>query len=82
MFYCNIEDLVRSLDGLGVNSQEYGALLAPVSKEWLPHQLKLITGKNIKDKISDLTKILVQHATSNMSCSLLLLEILNVNIQS
>ena len=46
------------LDGLGINSQEHRALLAPVIIEGLPHQLKLIIGRNIKDKIWDLTKIL------------------------
>ena len=46
------------MDGLGINSQEYGALLAPVIIERLPHQLKLIIGQNVKDKIWDLTKIL------------------------
>ena len=42
------------LDGLGINSQEHRALLAPVIIEGLPHQLKLIIGRNIKDKIWDL----------------------------
>ena len=46
------------MDRLGINSQEYGALLAPVIIERLPHQLNLIIGRNIKDKIWDLTKIL------------------------
>ena len=46
------------MDGLGINSQEYGALLAPVIIERLPHQLKLIIGQNVKDKTWDLTKIL------------------------
>ena len=59
LFYDDIESHVRSLDRLGINSQEYGALLVPVIIERrLPHQLKLIIGRNIKDKIWDLTKIL------------------------
>ena len=58
LFYEDIENHVRSLDGLEINSQEFGALLAPVIIERLPHQLKLIIGRNIKDKICDLTKIL------------------------
>ena len=44
LFYDDIESHVRSLDGVGINSQEYGALLAPVIIERLPHQLKLIIG--------------------------------------
>ena len=58
LFYDDIESHVRSLDRLGINSQEYGALLVPFIIERLPHQLKLIIGRNIKDKIWDLTKIL------------------------
>ena len=58
LFYDNIENHVRTLDGLGINSEEYGALLASAIIERLTHQLKLIIGQNIKDKICDLTKIL------------------------
>ena len=58
LFYNNIENHVRTLDGLGINSEEYGALLASAIIERLTHQLKLIIGRNIKDKIYDLTKIL------------------------
>ena len=58
LFYNNIENHVRTLDGLGINSEEYGALLALAIIERLTHQLKLIIGRNIKDKIYDLTKIL------------------------
>ena len=50
-FYDDIESHIRSLDGLEINSPEYGVLSAPVIIERLPHQLKLITGRNIKDKI-------------------------------
>ena len=31
LFYGDIEGHVRSLDGSGINSQEYGALLAPIT---------------------------------------------------
>ena len=58
LFYDNIENHVRTLDGLGINSEEYGALLASAIIERLTHQLKLIIGRSIKDKICDLTKIL------------------------
>ena len=58
LFDDDIESHVRNLDRLGINSQEYGALLAPDIIERLPHQIKLITCRNIKDKIWDLTKIL------------------------
>ena len=37
---------------------DWESLLAPVIIERLPHQLKLITGRNIKEKIWDLTKVL------------------------
>ena len=57
-FYDDIESHVRSMDGLGVNINDYGALLAPVIIERLPHQLKLVIGRNIKDEVWDLTKIL------------------------
>ena len=58
LFYDNTENHVKSLDGLGINSEEYGALLSPAIIERLPHQLKLIIGRNIKDRICGLTKIL------------------------
>ena len=44
LFYDNIKNHVRTLDGLGINSEEYGALLAPAIKERLTHQLKLTIG--------------------------------------
>ena len=56
LFYNNIENHIRTLDGLGINSEEFGALLAPAIIERLTHQLKLIIGRNINDKICDLTK--------------------------
>ena len=58
LFYNNIENHVRTLDGLGINSEEYGALLAPAIIERLTYQLKLIIGQYIKDKICNLTEIL------------------------
>ena len=58
LFYNNIENQVRTLDGLGINSEEYGAQLPPAIIERLTRQLKLIVGRNIKDKICDLTEIL------------------------
>ena len=58
LFYYNIENHVRTLDGLGNNSEEYGALLAPAIIERLTYQLKPIIGQYIKDKICNLTEIL------------------------
>ena len=56
LFYDNIENHGRTLDELGINSEEYGAILAPAIIERLTHQLKLTIVPNIKDKICDLTK--------------------------
>ena len=58
LLYDNIENHVRTLDGLGINSEEYGALLAPAIIERLTYQLKLIIGRYIKDKVCNLTEIL------------------------
>ena len=56
LFYDNIENHGRTLDELGINSEEYGAILALAIIERLTHQLKLTIVPNIKDKICDLTK--------------------------
>ena len=48
LFYDNTENHVRTLDGLGINTEEFGALLAPAIIERLTHQSKLIIGWNIK----------------------------------
>ena len=73
LFYDNIENHVRTLDGLGINSEEYGALLASAIIERLTHQLKLIIGQNINDKICDLTKILSiinENLIAHKNCSI------------
>ena len=57
MFYDNFENHVRTLDELGINSEEYGALLTPAIIERLTYQLKLIIGRYIKDTICNLTEI-------------------------
>ena len=58
-FFDNIESHVRSLQGLGIESKNYGSLLAPIILERLPHQLKLIISQNLKSEIWDLDKILL-----------------------
>ena len=50
---------MRSLQGLGIKSKNYGSLLAPIILDRLPHQLKLIISRNLKDEIWDLDKILL-----------------------
>ena len=57
-FFDKIESHTRSLQSLGIESQNYGSLLAPIILERLPHQFKLIISRNLKDEIWDLDKIL------------------------
>ena len=57
-FYDDIEANVRSLQSLGIDSRNYGSLLSPLIMERLPHELKLIVSRNIKQDIWDLTKLL------------------------
>ena len=52
------EDMWEICEIVPKSSWEYRALLTPVIIERLPHQLKLITDRNIKDKIWDFTKLL------------------------
>ena len=47
----NIKLHVRSLQELGIESKNYGSLLAPIMLERLPHQLKLIISQNLKSEI-------------------------------
>ena len=50
-FFDNIESHVRRLQGLGIESKNYGYLLAPIILERLSHQLKLIISQNLKSEI-------------------------------
>ena len=50
-FLDNIESHVCSLQGLGIESKNYGYLLAPIILERLSHQLKLIISRNLKSEI-------------------------------
>ena len=54
-----LEVHVRSLLSLNVDSQSYGTLLSPIIMERLPHSVKLIISRSLKDKGWDLTKLLV-----------------------
>ena len=54
----NTESHVHSLQGLGIESKNYGSLLAPIILERLPHQLKVIISRNLKSELWDLDKIL------------------------
>ena len=47
----NIKLHVPSLQELGIESKNYGSLLAPIMLERLPHQLKLIISQNLKSEI-------------------------------
>ena len=58
-FMDNIESHVRILQGLGIESKNYGSLLAPIILESLPHQLKLVISPNLKSKIWGLDKTLL-----------------------
>ena len=58
-FFYYIESHVRTLQGLGIESKNYGSLLAPIILGRLSHQLKLIITRNLKDEIWDLDKILL-----------------------
>ena len=58
-FFYHIESHVRTLQGLGIESKNYGSLLAPIILGRLSHQLKLIITRNLKDEIWDLDKILL-----------------------
>ena len=43
---------------LNVDRQSYGTLLSPIIVERLPHSVKLIISRNLKDKEWDLTELL------------------------
>lgn len=55
MFYDTLEGHIQSLVSLDVDSSSYGALLAPIVMERLPHQVRLILTRDLKDKGWDLT---------------------------
>ena len=57
--YDTLEVHVRLLPSLNVDSQSYGMLLSPIIIERLPHSVKLIISRNLKDKGLDLTKFLL-----------------------
>ena len=61
LFCDDIESHVRSLDGLETNSQEYASLSALIIMERirLPHQLKLIIGKKIKDDLISNERLII-----------------------
>ena len=47
--YDNIETQARSLESLGIDSANYGALLAPVIMEKIPHFIRLIINRSVKE---------------------------------
>ena len=57
--YDTLEVHVRLLLSLNVNSQSYGTLLSPIIMERLPHLVKPIISRNLKDKGWDLTERLL-----------------------
>ena len=52
------ESSVRSLESLGVEANSYGSLLVPIIMNRLPHQLKLVTSRNLSSDLWDLTELL------------------------
>ena len=58
-FFDNIESHVRSLQGLGIESKNYGSLLTPIILERLTNQLKLTISRNLKSEIWNLDEILM-----------------------
>ena len=59
-FFDNIESHVRSLQFLGIESKNYGSLLAPIILERLLDQLKLIINRSLKRETWDLDKTLLR----------------------
>ena len=57
--YDTLEVHVRSLLSRNVDSQSYGTLLSPIIMERLPHSVKLIISRNLKDSGWDLTELLL-----------------------
>ena len=49
MLYDSIETQARSLESLGIDSANYGALLAPVIMEKIPHYIRLIINRSVKE---------------------------------
>ena len=69
------EDMWEICEIVPKSSWEYRALLTPVIIERLPHQLKLIIDRNIKDKIWDFTKLLcykgrIEELIAHENCSI------------
>ena len=57
IFYDTLESHIRSLLSSKVDSSSYGALLTPIVMERLPHSIKLILSRDLKDKGWDLTRL-------------------------
>jgi len=49
ILYDSIETQARSLQSLGIDSKNYGALLAPVIMEKVPHFIRLIINRTVKE---------------------------------
>ena len=54
-FYDALENHIRSLLSLDVDSKSYGSLLTPIIMERLPPQVRLILSRELKDKGWDLS---------------------------
>ena len=54
-----LEVHIRLLLSPNVDSQSYRMLLSPIIMEQLPHSVKLIISRNLKDKGWDLTELLL-----------------------
>ena len=57
-FYDDVESHVRRLSTLGIEMENYGALISTLILEKLPPELKLAITRNIKENTWDLAKVL------------------------
>ena len=62
---------MRSLNSLGVGTENYGAILAPIIMERLPLQIRLLITRNTKDtwKIDNILKLLREELEARETCS-------------
>ena len=62
--YDMLESNIRSLKGLGIESNSYGSLLCPVVINKLPNELRLIVGRKLGDEEWELDAVMKELATT------------------
>ena len=68
--YDNIESQARSLESLGIDSKNYGALLAPVIMEKIPHYIRLIINRKVKEwDLQQMLEVLREELQARESCT-------------